>query len=519
GPIRSLLHLLDRKDRITVIVAAETLDARFDMGKIARFVERMPSLDAEGTASVIERFRRGCLDESGDWIDAFPGRKDAMFHRPTEEPSVPGNDRPTLQDHLATLCATPRRLKSALRTAFDVWGPLVGEIDFDDVLLMSVLREAEPDVISLVNQHIGLLRKGWEPRGENKNQESPFKKELDRLLSEEQSEATRNAINVILNHVFDGWNKPHAPASIKRPQGFVVAGHADYWSRFLAVPDLTEDERDQPVLREMQRWENDRRGELPALVADPKRSEAVEDLSPFLSPEAVVTLLEKVIGDRAAELPEQWPSDESSIPEPPGIVPLWRMLLRNRSLGREEEHLEQVLATAVRQQTPRNLELVRWLELYYFTDEIDFRVLNENAINRLRAELTTALIRLSVDAIIGSLRHAGRWALYHCSWGRVQSRHQHELVPPPFEGWDGFSNRLLDALEQAPAIIVPQLIPFLVREDGGGYIFDKPMAESLFDVERLSVLLRRHPIPESAIPKPLLERYRVLMEAMEQDGD
>lgn len=88
GPIRSPLHMLDRKDRITVIVAAETLDAGFDMDKLARFIEPMPTLDPGDTATVFDRFRRGCLDEFGEWIDACQERPDRLLDALEQAPSV-----------------------------------------------------------------------------------------------------------------------------------------------------------------------------------------------------------------------------------------------------------------------------------------------------------------------------------------------------------------------------------------------------------------------------------------------
>ena len=47
SPIRALLHLLDRCEEIAVVTADTTLRARIDIGKIARFVERVPTMAVE----------------------------------------------------------------------------------------------------------------------------------------------------------------------------------------------------------------------------------------------------------------------------------------------------------------------------------------------------------------------------------------------------------------------------------------------------------------------------------------
>jgi len=505
GPIRSLLHLLDRKDRITVILASETLDARFDMEKIARFVERIPALDPKNAGDVLDRFRRGCLDGFGDWIDPAKERRERLFEESPEDKNIAAmfGNLPSLTEHLVTLCATARRLKMVLRAALDVWKPLVGEIDPDDVLLMSVLRVTEPDVVSLVDRHINLLREGWEPRGENKNQESPFDEELHQLLSE-RPEASRNAIWALLRYVFSNWKTKRAPASIKRPQGFAAAGHADYWSRFLAVPDLTEDERDQPVLRELRRWEEDRTGDLPALVSDPERSLAVEDLSTLLSPEAAVELLERVIEERAEESPRKWPLVDSTHHRPPGIGAMREIFDR---VTPNADTLEKSLRQAIKRFTPINLSLVWELMYEFFNDQLD------NSTPRLHAELTQALVNLSTEAIIQTLREADPRVMFECA-SSLRSFPQDRS-----ENWKFLASRILEALEREPSVIVPQLLPFLVKENRGGFVLDEAMAAHLFDMDRLRELLRRHPIPESAIPESLREQYRVLMEAIEQISD
>lgn len=503
GPIRSLLHLLDRKDRITVILVAETLDDRFDMNKLARFIERVPRLDRTGGAEVIERFRRGCLDGFDDWIDPALTRREKLSGRSPDEEGpfdVLGAKQPTLTDHVVTLCATPRRLKSALRAALDVWEPLVGEIDFDDVLLMSVLRVTEPDVFALVDRHIDILRDGWETHRVVEDQKCPFDQALSRLLSEEP-EATRAAAKELLRYIFDDWHIEKNPASILRPQGLAVAGHADYWRRFLAVPDLANDERDQLVLEEMARWERDLTGQLPDLVAQPDRARFVEDLSQYLSHEAVMALFEKVIEDRAQESSHEWPLADSIHHRPPGIVTMRGIFDR---VTPSPAILEERLRAVIQRLTPVNLGLIRELMDLFFSD-----LLNSST-PRLQDELAEALLNLSTEELINTLKEADPDVLFHC----VFSIQESQTRPYPFKNWETFASRLLDTLEQSPSVIVPQLVPFLVKEKGGNPIFDEDAATKLFDRNRLRELLLRHPIPKEEVPEAIRERYRTLMAAL-----
>ncbi len=144
GPIRSLLHLLDRRQQITVVLSSNTLDARFDMDKLARFIERVPSVGGGAGEDLLELFRRGCLDMLNEQKRIDPGqvaRRERLAGGSPDGQESPeevlGMRSPTLAECLVILCGTPRRVKQALRSALDVWEPLVGEIDPDDVLVWS----------------------------------------------------------------------------------------------------------------------------------------------------------------------------------------------------------------------------------------------------------------------------------------------------------------------------------------------------------------------------------------------
>jgi hypothetical protein len=61
SPIRALLYQLQRIDQLTVVLASDTLNARVDLQKIARFVESIPRLSTAEAWPVVSRFRDGCL--------------------------------------------------------------------------------------------------------------------------------------------------------------------------------------------------------------------------------------------------------------------------------------------------------------------------------------------------------------------------------------------------------------------------------------------------------------------------
>ncbi len=521
GPIRSLLHLLDQCHRISVILSSNTLDARFDMDKLARFIEHVPPARPPEAAELIDGFRRGCLEmlEAAGAIDPGAEARRPHLHRPAGEDDVDALDswEPSLAENLATLCATPRGLKQTLRAALDVWEALMGEIDPDDVLMMSTLKIMEPDVFALVERHIDILRDGWGSRGEGQPKKSPFDEALERTLAKRPDERAR-AVRGILGFLFGDWSQRKTAMS-SRPQGLSEHGHADYWRRFLAVPELRDDERDQPLLQAMVGWQNGRTGELPELVADPTRSKAVEDFAVVLSPVALVNLLQKVIERHANERPEEWPGYDSGNAAPTGVAATWRMLKRRDSPShgrtRIARELERILGTAIEEYTPKNLGLVRSLmRRVELERDASPAVLPGNAIDRLRDKFTGTLSRLTPHEIVETLRGADPLTLSHSIWGLEWLRSEGDPKTVPFPRWEEFAKRLLEALEEEPGVIVPQIVPLLVGQGPGL----RERADCLFDLDRLRELLRRNPLPEAQVPETVRERYRTLLEELCPDS-
>jgi hypothetical protein len=130
-----------------------------------------------------------------------------------------------VRDALPALCQTPRTLKSALRNCLEIWQTLIGEIDFVDIFALSILREAKPDAFAFLQRNIDYLR-GARSYGEQRNNEikKAFEEEMERVVPDL---LTRSAVQKIVEFVF---------TKSQAPQGVYNCNHADYWLRFLAMP-------------------------------------------------------------------------------------------------------------------------------------------------------------------------------------------------------------------------------------------------------------------------------------------
>ncbi len=512
GPIRSLLHLLDRQDHITVVLAANTLTPRFDMEKLARYVEHPPRLSPKSVGDVLDCFRAGCREMLDQHIDPVPPQSRSTFDElsPHEEALLLTiHDRPTVRTALGFLCRTPRRVKQSLRAALDVWERLVGEIDFDDVLVMSVLKVTEPDVFALVEEHIDELREG--PRdSEQSPQEGRFTEQLNRALADGPPKRS-HSIAAMLDFVFPLRHTQRGEDRLpERPQGLAVNRHVSYWNRYLSVPTLTEHEGDQPILNGIDQWETGAQGPLPRLVADEERWKVVETFSRMLSPARLNQLLRAVINDRITEDPAKWPKDERDVRKPPGIVALWRIMRRNQF---DEEGLVSTLHESIQEATGTNLALAD--ELLYFFGTREPPLLSDQAIGELRQHFEELLAQLSETAIVESLRGAEPYVLVSCCWS-LDRRRRNDYDGLPFTGWEEFADRLLNAFESEPDIMLQQILPFLtsrndsVREP----FFDEKLAKRLFDYDRLLKLLREHLHADAALHPHIEHLFKAVSDAI-----
>ena len=356
NPIRALLYGLDQLNSITVVTATTTLRMRFDIEKIARYVEALPELGGPQVGKILDLFRTGCL-RAPDLIDpATPeSREQLNVLQHSEIYAIRrlmwGREIHDAADALLTLCVTPRAIKQALRACLDTWKRLRGEIDFDDALVLCVIRETQPAAFAIIQDHIQYLRRGRRAREEEqRTAQAAWESALGALPMDDRQRA---AVRYLVEFVFgerNAWQKPQGPTEHY---------HTDYWERFSSLPKLEYVERDQPVLHTL--LQPDDAAVLDLLQGGATRSAAVEDFERLLSTDRLVRVFLPLVGRRSEERPDSWERKE-----PPGLIPLWRMWKRRWEQGQlaADTVLEQV-KRAFDIAIPRNLGLTTDIEEYF----------------------------------------------------------------------------------------------------------------------------------------------------------
>lgn len=485
NPIRALLYGLDRLPSVSVITATTTLQVRFDLEKIARFVEELPALDEGDVGNMISTLRNGCREQfaiidaadssARKELDNLGNDRHLQIRRAVQGPGVH-----SLSDALPALCSTPRTLKQALRSMIDTWRRLPGEVDVDDLLAMSVLREARPDVFALLRDYVPALRSV--SRDGSRNIHQTWVEAFNGMRLDDR---VRCAADETVKFVFS------ERSSQLKPQGFMSTRHRDYWERFLAVPVLSETERDQPVLRALLADDDDA---LLQLLEDPARSGAVEAFSRLLAAERVRRLLVPLVTRRAKEIPSRW-SETSGWPQedsgPPGLIPLWRIWLhrsRHEDLDPTQalEEVRHALETAV----PGNLYLAALIEEYFVLPLDDSTKILGDRIGEAKTHLRELVVSTYVEkpaALANALVGAPPFTLLWVCWGLDRIRAKN-LSGEPFPSWSSFAQTILDATRLRPAELIPQLAclvasesTILTRENlAHAYEFDAGTATNLF---------------------------------------
>lgn len=366
APVRSLLYLLDRSRNISVIVSDTSLQTGFDVEKLARFVEIMPSLDADEVRETIAIVRDACLGGYPVFV-IDPASMSALAKGAERNSTVlqliDELTETNLPSHIAItrLVSTPRILKDALRITVETWTRMPGEIAFDDVLIASVLRVSRRDLFAFIVEKLVHLQHGFRRPvlAANPPLPHPTKARLDALLSDEGAH-TYAAARGLLGYLFpkmDGGDENDS-AYLSNPQGLCVDRHVNYFHRYMSMSAADDAESDQAALRDIATWKKGGISDLLNRLRDPARADQIETFTRQFTGEELCRLLRELV-----PLIVDTPTKHIQFGDgPEGLIALWRMMLnRNPRPELVRDVALEVLGHAV----PRHLSLGIWIWEYF----------------------------------------------------------------------------------------------------------------------------------------------------------
>ena len=240
---------------------AAPIPERNHLSKLSEHIERIPRLSTEAVRTVLGITR-------DHYLDAF------AFNRPAK----PGRDRDRLDllraddggllrhvrqlhdrdvcDTMRDLIETPRRLKHVVRRVARVWEKLYGEVDVDDLIALSVLRECCPSAFNFLLANIDGLRNRSDEF--NKRPEAA-KRDWETLIGADPTAAMAVPLIQVLG-LEQLRTVSHSSWDV--PQGIQHDEPTDYFQRLMAEQLAPGELQDQTVLSDIESWLQSRSQQL-----------------------------------------------------------------------------------------------------------------------------------------------------------------------------------------------------------------------------------------------------------------
>ena len=455
--LQRFLWALRQVERASFILAVDPEHAPLDFSKLCDAIELIPPVEVKHAARILKVAYDHWLTKFS-YIDPHPNRRNGDKLR--LEHALQGGmmdyiqrtDRDTPLDALVSLLGTPRALKHVLRRVDHIWRNLHGEVELDDIVIISALRHgAEPAYKFLIN-NIDAAR--YKPNA-MLPQTTTVKAEWEKASG---SIANGAAVQRLINLLgIEQLTKDIAVNVMSSHQGVHEDEPTDYFRRIIAEEVDPTELRDQTVLRDVERWQASRDVTLiDNLVAASEGSgqyaRVWEHFSLRHSEAELMELTERVV---ANVLERDGSSAEG---EHNAIIALWRTCNRRLQRNRFTDWLQTLILSAV----PVSLHFVNDL-YYYWTGE--YGIVDDTQ----RAAVRRSIIK----AVRGTVRTGGDLAKFLTTdhpyaVSRLITQTGTDTGPPAFQAWrDYLPSILIDGAKSDPEIVIPELAVLAGDEQSG----------------------------------------------------
>lgn len=445
--IQRLLWGLRKVPGVTFVLALDRPLAGFDVAKLCDYIEAIPAPEAESVRECLLTLRERCLGGDG-FIDPVVDRGD---HDPLQLVTKGGDLEVAFRrfgggdklNDVTALIGTPRNLKQVLRRVLASWDRLQGEIDLDELIIASIIREAAPHAFEFLVSHLDEIRRKPDAfdRAPTALQDA-WKAEVGRSQHAE-------CIQWLVGHL--GLERLPAGRALDVPQGLRHQEPNDYFRRLLAEEATEGPPTDQEVLASMEQWIGTGQGPmLPNLLASSDEDRRFVRVWEHFSDRVPTDRLLPLTGSLIEAIKGRDGVRASG--KHPAILAHWRRC--QARLGPRQgngEWLSQQLSGAL------GTSLALTSELYYFWASLRHPILDRQARDAVRVNLVGETRRqlASDDRLSRVLDRDRPWALT-----RLAFPVDHEEPPSPLKeasDWAWLGPVLLAAARRQPAILMPHL--------------------------------------------------------------
>lgn len=227
--------------------------ARIDFSKLCDHIESVQSFSISQASKLLCVFREICLNqETYPHYSLVESSSNLLVLRNF---SLAGEEENSVPKAIADLLSTPRSMRHVLASTLHAWGKLYGEVDFDHLLVVNILRFAAPEAYTFVLMNWKRLTQGanrLEQQSEHLARiRSNLRKDWNECCQDVQWDMRSAQLLVELIMPEAGPLLHEGQQSSRRIQGV----HEErYWQRAISL-DITGSEiRDQEIIRELKAW-------------------------------------------------------------------------------------------------------------------------------------------------------------------------------------------------------------------------------------------------------------------------
>lgn len=249
--ISRFLWAIREIERCCSVIAIDPNRSELDYGKLCDSIEIVPLVPIQMVANTLIELYQYWTSAYND-IDPNEHRKNQdkfELGRISEiglQTYLQNETHSTPIRMLATMLSTPRSLKHVLHRIDNAWKELHGEVEIDDLIILSTLRHSAPATYQFVIMNIEMARATSD--GLEQGSLDRFKERWNTVLEkEEHANAVRRLVDLL------GIEQLRAPApnpgADKCPQGVHAEGPPDYLARIASGQVENDDVRDQLVFQ------------------------------------------------------------------------------------------------------------------------------------------------------------------------------------------------------------------------------------------------------------------------------
>jgi hypothetical protein len=454
--ITSMLFRLKTVKEVSFILAASSQSRiRIDFAKICDHIEIVPSPKQEAVLNSFGVIRKHCLEDY-DFID--PARSSARSNAGLElwhgDSQIWLSELPSFPDAISLLVSTPRNLKHVFRNILAFWKELYGEVDIDELMVVSILRHCAPEGFEFLRENLGLLRQEPLHGNDPTDRQRALKQEWEKLTEsvEWDQRAAMDLILFLIPNAQRFLTERRRLFGDSLPQTIALTSPTDYWPRMVRGSLSETEVSDQEVLRQIDDW---RRSDAnsPALAQylyEHENSVRVwEHLQEsFETPELLklADFLFEIL------LRKEGPSASA---ENMAALGVWRRA--NRHLSTTPSNAEW-LANNMTRALPVSLEM--GVSLYYYWASPQHGIVDragrDGCRQALVEEFRALMQRVGAEGLIKILHKDHPFALLRLVFPPDHQAESPSVLSEPGD-WQWFAPVILSAAEHSPQQIVPPL--------------------------------------------------------------